>query len=96
MTDLNRRIALTAVAVLPARRSAAVAAIDAPDADVFAAGRAVEEAWHRLGEACDTLGVADEAMQEWERSNPKPVMRKFTKTSERERENWIRLVAEEK
>jgi hypothetical protein len=66
----------------------------APDADVFATGRAVEAAWQGLGRTCDVLGVADEAMFEWQRRNPKPVMRKYQKASEIERDNWIRLVAE--
>jgi hypothetical protein len=49
----------------------AVAAM-AADADVFAAGRAVEAAWRRLGETCEILAPAERAVWEWEKLNPKP------------------------
>src|ERR1700730_13050380 len=95
MSRLTRRNALTAVAALPALAvPTAITAMAGPDAEVFAAGRAVEAAWQGLGKACDVLGVADKAMSEWHRHNPKPVMRKYQKASEIERDNWKRLVAE--
>src|SRR4051794_23769127 len=71
MSQLNRRNALTAVASLPALAVPA-AAVAAMADTVFAAGRAVEEAWRHLGEACDMLEPAERAVQKWEKLNPKP------------------------
>jgi hypothetical protein len=57
---INRRCILSAAAVLPALAVPAVGIPDSPDADVFAAAQAVENAWRALGRVRQPMTPADE------------------------------------
>jgi hypothetical protein len=59
--SIDRRTALTTIAVLPAL-AVPIAAI--PDADVEAACRAIEDIWQENGRACDMLEAAERGRDE--------------------------------
>jgi hypothetical protein len=58
---INRRCVLSATAALPALAVPAVGIPESPDADVFVAAQAVENAWGTLGRARDPVTPAEEA-----------------------------------
>ena len=73
MTALNRRSILAGAAAVPVA-TAAIPAIAAftPDAAIFELETRLSAAWRHLAEVCDMREVAEDAMSQWEKQNPKP------------------------
>ena len=75
MTALNRRSILAGAAAVPVA-AAAIPAIAGtaftPDAAIFDLETRLSAAWKHLEEVCDMRKVAEDAMSEWEKQNPKP------------------------
>ena len=75
MSALNRRSILagaTAVPVATAAIPAIAGAAFTPDAAIFELVSNLSAAWRRLEQVCDMREVAEDAMSQWEKQNPKP------------------------
>jgi hypothetical protein len=75
MSALNRRSMLAGAAAVPVATAAIPAVVQAaitPDAAIFDLVKRLSTAWKHLGEVCDMRGIADDAMFQWEKQNPKP------------------------
>jgi hypothetical protein len=75
MSALNRRSILVGAAAVPVATGAIPAIARAaftPDAEIFDLETRLSAAWKHLEEVCDMREVAEDAMSQWEKQNPKP------------------------
>ncbi len=75
MSALNRRSILAGAAAVPVATAAIPAIAGAaftPDAAIFELVSNLSAAWKRLEQVCDMREVAEDAMSQWNKQNPKP------------------------
>jgi hypothetical protein len=75
MSALNRRSILVGAAAVPVATGAIPAIARAaftPDVEIFDLETRLSAAWKHLEEVCDMREVAEDAMSQWEKQNPKP------------------------
>ena len=75
MSALNRRSILAGAAAVPVATAAIPAIAGAaftPDAAIFELVSNLSAAWKRLEQVCDMREIAEDAMSQWNKQNPKP------------------------
>jgi len=72
MSNLSRRSLVAGTAMLPALAVPTLAAAPNADAELLNLIEQAHKAWDGISAACDQLEIAESAMHEWKRRNPKP------------------------